>query len=369
MKQLTCQACAANYPFDDPRWRCGCGHVLDLQLESVFQPDRIVSDKLSMWRYRQMLPIVEDDHVVSFDEGLTPLMETWIGDNKIWIKQEHLFPTGSYKDRGASLLVSRAVELGIHRVVEDSSGNAGAAIAAYTALAGIECEIFVPEGTSPAKLAQIECYGAAVREIPGSREDTARAVLEAAETDFYASHSWSPFFFHGTKTYAYEIWEQLGFEAPDVLIVPTGNGTLLIGAFLGFQDLLSRTLISKLPRMIAVQSEQCAPLYRMWADRLEDLPRIEPGKTVAEGIAIAEPIRGRQIVDLVRRTRGAFVTVSEREIEACLVEMGRKGWVMEPTSASAFAGLKKCRIDPRETVVVPITGHGLKSTEKLMRLL
>lgn len=322
-----------------------------------------------MWRYREALPIQNDSHIVSFDEGFTPLLETRIGGIRIWIKQEQLFPTGSYKDRGASVLISRAVELGIRKVVEDSSGNAGAAIAAYAALAGIECEIFVPEATAPAKLAQIELYGAALHKVTGSREDTARAVLVAAETEFYASHSWSPFFFYGTKTYAYEIWEQLGFNTPDVLIIPTGNGTLLIGAYLGFQDLLSQNLISALPRIIAVQSENCAPLHEMWADRLEQLPPRQPEKTIAEGIAIAEPIRGRQIVDAVRKTEGAFVTVSEREILTALVEMGRNGWFMEPTSAAAFAGLEKCSIDERETVVVPITGHGLKSTDKLLSLL
>jgi len=152
-----------------------------------------------MWRYREAIPVSEDKSIVTFDEGFTPLIPLDFGTRTVWIKQDHLFPTGSYKDRGASVLVSKIKELGVPRVVEDSSGNAGCAIAAYCAKAKVRCRIFVPQDTSPGKLAQIQSYGAELNKIPGSREDTARAAFRAAEKDYYASHSWNPFFFQGTK--------------------------------------------------------------------------------------------------------------------------------------------------------------------------
>ena len=368
MNQLICKTCGAAYPFDDARWKCDCGAPLDIRFEAVFDRRAIRNRKPTLWRYREALPIARDGHIVSFDEGFTPLVQARIGGKPLWIKQDHLFPTGSYKDRGATLLISRARELGVERIVEDSSGNAGCAIAAYAARAGIACDIYVPESTSPAKLAQIRMYGATLHRIPGSREDTAHAALEAAERCFYASHTWSPFFFQGTKTCAFEIWEQLGFRAPDTLVIPTGNGTLLIGAYLGFRDLLHRDLIPVLPKIVAIQSANCAPLYRMWKDGLEELPATESGETIAEGIAIAEPARGGQIVDIVRRTGGEILAVTDREIETALLDVCRAGWYIEPTSAAAIAGFRRYAAVAGETVVVPLTGHGLKSTEKLFKL-
>jgi threonine synthase len=275
-----------------------------------------------------------------------------------------LFPTGSYKDRGATVLVSKAKELGVTRVVEDSSGNAGCAIAAYCAKAGMECHIYVPENTSPGKLTQIRAYGARLHRIPGTREDTARATLAAAEGTFYASHVWNPFFFQGTKTFAYEVWEQLDDKAPDAVILPTGNGTLLIGAYLGFRDLLRQNLIPALPRFIAVQAENCAPL-------LPAFERLHPGTaapvptvvnaTMAEGIAIAEPRRLQQMIGILNETGGEVVTVTEQEIEEAWVELGRRGFYVEPTSAVVLAAFKKRPSLPGEVVLAPLTGHGLKA--------
>ena len=154
----------------------------------------------TLWRYREAIPIEDDAHIVTLDEGFTPLTPVTIAGKSLLVKQDHLFPSGSYKDRGATVLISQAKALGVQHMVEDSSGNAGAAVAAYAARAGIACDIYVPDSTSAAKLAQIQSYGANLHKIPGSREDTAHAVQDAAQKHFYASHVWSPFFFHGTKT-------------------------------------------------------------------------------------------------------------------------------------------------------------------------
>lgn len=352
------------YPADDLRWRSESDALLDLDFCPNLDPDEFSTRARTMWRYREAIPIDSDEHIVSFDEGYTPLTPHSLAGSQILLKQDHLFPSGSYKDRGASVLISQAKALGVESVVEDSSGNAGAAIAAYCAQAGIQCDIYVPESTSPAKLEQIRAYGAELHLVPGSREDTADAALHAAEGRFYASHVWNPYFFHGTKTFAYEVWEQLGGTSPDEVIIPTGNGTLLIGASIGFSELKDAGLIEKLPRLIGVQAENCSPLYRMWRDNLDALPDTPTSPTQAEGIAIAAPARAKQIVDLIRSSDGEVITVTESEIQTAYRQMVRKGWFIEPTSASAIAAACKRPVPDPGTVVIPLTGHGLKSAGK-----
>lgn len=339
-----------SYETSDPRWRSDTGALLDLEFDAHFE----TIERPGMWKYGSAIPIEDDAHIVSFDEGDTPLTPFRIKDTNVLLKQDHLLPSGSYKDRGASVLISRAVEIGVDRVVEDSSGNAGAAIAAYCARARIGCDIFVPASTSPAKLAQIEAYGATLHRIPGTREDTAHAALNAAEGNFYASHVWNPWFFHGTKTFSYEIFDQLGGSPPDRVIIPTGNGTLLIGAWIGFNDLLAAGRIDRVPQLFAIQAEQCAPLAA--TDRGTAFER---GVTQADGIAIAEPARLDQMLRIVGDTGGRILTVTEAEIEVAHRQAASQGWFIEPTSAAALAAVPK--LDQGGTTVVPLTGHGLKS--------
>lgn len=363
MDTLFCRNCSTPYALDAIRWQCDCGGLLDINFNATFNRTDLSSRAHSLWRYREALPIAPEAHLVTLDEGFTPLTQVEYNHQTLYLKQEHLFPTGSYKDRGATVLISQAKHLGIKRVVEDSSGNAGASIAAYCARANIACDIYVPESTSPAKLAQIQLYGATLHRIPGSREDTAKAVQEAAQEHFYASHVWNPFFFQGTKTFAYEIWEQLGFQEPDALLIPTGNGTLLIGAYLGFQDLFQKQLIRKLPKLIAVQSAHCAPLKSQWDTSF--VP--QKGDTLAEGIAIAQPERATQILDAIRQTSGTIITVTDQETLTALKKMARMGFYIEPTSATALAASLHYQQEDYERVVVPLTGHGLKATEKLLK--
>jgi threonine synthase len=366
MSELVCTECKAVYSTDDTRRQCECGGLLDLQFKPAFPMGKIKQRKPSMWRYREAIPIKNDSHIVSFDEGFTPLLNVMVGGKNILIKQEQLFPTGSYKDRGASVLVSHVKSLGIGKVVEDSSGNAGSAIAAYCASAGITCDIFVPAHTSPGKLNQITLYGANLKKIPGTREDTAAAVLKAAEADFYASHSWNPFFFHGTKTFAFEVCEQLQWKPPDTVILPVGNGTLLLGAYIGFNELREAGVIKTVPRIIAVQAANCAPLYRAFKENLPEIRAIKSEKTKAEGIAIAAPVRGKQILEAVRNTGGDYIAVTETEIILALKDMGGKGFYIEPTSAAAIAGITKylqqSGNSENELIVSAFTGHGLKAS-------
>ncbi len=371
MSKFVCTECQASYPLEELRWRCDCGGVLDIDFPPVFDLTRINQRKPNMWRYREAIPLKGNAFITSFDEGFTPLTEVMIDGKAIFIKQYQLFPTGSYKDRGASVLISKVKELGIKEVVEDSSGNAGSAIAAYCAQAGIGCHIYAPGNTSAGKLAQIRYYGAELHKIPGTREDTARAALLAAEKIYYASHAWNPFFFQGTKTFAFEISEQLGWKSPDTVILPVGNGTLLLGAGIGFRELLQAGIIDRLPRIIGVQAENCAPLYHAYRENRAEVPPVDPEETLAEGIAIARPVRGRQIIDAVRQTSGEFMVVSEDEIRKALVEICSKGYYIEPTSAAAIAGIKKYLpgSSQGEVIVSAFTGHGLKATEKMLKLM
>ena len=367
--ELYCQVTGKSYPADDRRWKSESGAPLDLRFRSSLDRQRLTTRPPTMWRFREALPIENDENIVSFQEGYTPLLPFQVEGRPIFLKQEHLFPTGSFKDRGASVLISRAKELGVERVVEDSSGNAGAAIAAYAAQAGIACDIYVPDNTSPAKLAQIELYGARLHKIPGSRENTAEAARDAAKDHFYASHVWNPYFFQGTKTFSFEIWEQLGGQAPDTIILPAGHGTLLIGAHLGFKDLLSQGLIDRLPRLVAVQAENCAPLYKMWRDKLTAIPKLSSIGTMAEGIAIAEPTRAKQMLEILKETEGEVLVVSEPAIKKALLLACNQGLYIEPTSATVIAAYLLYPFKEGESVVAPLTGHGLKSTEKMLTLI
>jgi threonine synthase len=181
VEKLVCTKCNEEFPLNEKIWKCECGGLLDIDFKSTFPVDKIKGRKPTMWRYREAIPILDDKNIISFDEGFTPLIDVAFHDKSVLVKQDHLFPTGSYKDRGASVLVSKVGELAIKKVVEDSSGNAGCAIAAYCAKAQIDCEIFVPEDTAAGKLAQIQFYKAKLNKISGSREDTAHAVLKAAD--------------------------------------------------------------------------------------------------------------------------------------------------------------------------------------------
>lgn len=366
MEKFLCPNCKHLYRVDQAIWRCQCGSFLDLQWEPKFPVKKILSRNPTLWRYREAIPISQDEHILSMGEGFTPLEAIEFNGHPVLLKIDYLFPTGSYKDRGATVLISKAKELGIKKVVEDSSGNAGSAIAAYCAKAGITCEIYAPQGASLGKLVQIQAYGAILKKVEGSRERTAEAAMEVASKIYYASHCWNPFFLHGTKTFAFEIWEQMDWRAPETLVLPVGHGTLLLGAYIGFKELKEAGMVKRIPRIVGVQSASCAPLYHAFKRGKKEPIPIEKRETMAEGIAIAKPLRGRQILEAIQETGGEMVTVTENEIEVALREMGRKGHFIEPTSAATIAGLKKyLKNIKKEIVVSTLTGMGLKAAGKI----
>lgn len=384
MTELYCRECGKTFSRESGVWRCSCGGFLSLRSEARFLKDRIMARPATIWRYAEALPVAPEE-AVTLGEPVTPLVPVSRPElgapvaskasrtaSRLYLKLEYLFPTGSFKDRGAAVMVTHMKAIGIPEAVEDSSGNAGAAVAAYCARAGIKCRIYVPAGTSSGKLAQIHAYGAAVVEVPGSREETARATLAAAKTTYYASHSLNPFFFEGTKTFAFEVWEQLGWAAPDALIMPAGNGTLLLGAYIGFKELLAARQIEKLPRIIAVQAAACPPIERAFRRGLDHVPAVDKGETLGEGISVARPVRGPEILAAIRETGGAAITVPENEIKDALHSLCRSGYFVEPTSAVAWAGYLEAResgLLPDGVTVLPLTGSGLKAGEKMLKRL
>jgi len=370
MEKFCCPNCNLSYPIHSKRWRCDCGSFLDLEFEPKFPIRKILRRNPTLWRYREAIPILDDESIVSIGEGFTPLEEVKLYDHRVLLKIDYLFPTGSYKDRGATVLISKARELGIKKVVEDSSGNAGSAISAYCAKAGIRCEIYVPGSTSSGKMVQIQAYGAHLEKVEGSREKTAEEAMEAGSKIYYASHCWNPYFLHGTKTFAFEIWEQMDWKTPDALVLPVGHGTLLLGAYIGFKELKEAGRIKRIPKLIGVQSANCAPLSQAFKRGCTETPRIEKEETIAEGIAIANPVRGRQILKVIAETGGEILAVTEKEIRTALKEMGRKGHFIEPTSAATIAGLKRyLKYIKKEIVISTLTGTGLKTVEKISHLI
>ena len=370
MAGLLCGQCEKKYSLDEVVWRCECGSILDIEFEAHFPLKEIMGRPPTMWRYRESIPLERDGNIISMGEGFTPMVEEDIHGRPVYLKLEYLFPTGSFKDRGASVLVSKMTELGVKEAIEDSSGNAGCAIAAYCARGKIDCHIYVPERAPVEKLTQIGTYGSSIERIPGDRETVAAAALKAAEKGYYASHSWNPFFLQGTKTFAFEVCEQFSWRAPDALILPVGNGTLLLGAFMGFKDLLAGGIIDRIPRLIGVQAAACRPLFQMFKGDLSDIPAITQGGTIAEGIAVSKPIRGGQIIEAIRESKGDIISVSESHILESLRMMGRIGYYIEPTSAVAIAGAKEYikGASRGEPIVIPLTGTGLKATRKMMDL-
>ncbi|WP_338726840.1 threonine synthase [Haladaptatus sp. DJG-WS-42] len=343
---------------DEP-WRCVCGHALDFADRPL--PDRPAPDPTALdtrpglWTFQEFLPM---EPRVTLGEGWTPLVDA--SDWDAQFKLEYVFPTGSFKDRGATTTLSWAKQLGVETVIEDSSGNAGAAIATYAARAGIDAEIYVPADVKPAKRRAIKRAGATVVPIEGGRGAVTDACIEAVERGegWYASHAWNPAFFAGTQTVAFELAAQRDWDVPDAVVLPLGHGTLFLGAYRGFKALLDAGWTDEMPRLLGAQAAGFAPI----AEELHGPSDAE--NDVADGIQIRDPARKAQLLAAIEATGGDAIAVEAPETEVELDRLHRAGFYVEPTCASATAGLAAYRergaIDDSDDVVVPLTGSGLK---------
>ena len=353
------------YPLDSPIWRSTTGGPLMITELPGIRRQEIDRDTRSLWRYQAALPM-PIENPVSMGEGCTPLHRGDFGGEPCSFKLEWFSPTGSFKDRGASVLVSWLRQQGIDSILEDSSGNGGAAIAGYGAAAGMTVKVFVPASTSPAKVAQARAYGADIELVPGPREATEVAAMDLASEIFYASHNWHPFFLQGTKTLGYEIWEDLGFKAPDNIIIPVAAGSNLLGCYIAFKELIASGEAKRLPRLFASQPAHCAPVHASFNAGATDFVDMEFRPTIAEGTAIKRPIRLTEMLNALRESGGGTVAVEEDEIAEASLNLATSGLYVEPTSAHAAAAFVQLRADDRidagdETVVI-LTGTGLKAT-------
>jgi threonine synthase len=318
--------------------------------------DRVEASSWSgrgLWRYRADLAIRGDP--VTLGEGATPLV-TYQGFR---LKLEGISPTGSFKDRGAATAITAAKAAGATLVVEDSSGNAGTAIAAYARAAGLKARIFAPDDIVGAKARAIEVLGADLIKISGPRSAVTQAAITAAKDAYDAGHARDDSFLEGTKTIAYELFEELGDQLRDV-VTPVGQGTVLIGLAMGFADLVASGRMERAPHLYGVQSEACAPLVRGAAIG-RPAPVVRQA-SIADGIRIPEPTRAERSYNAVRYSGGRWIAVSEDAIERAWREAAQVGLLMEPTSAAAVAGGRALNL-PTGAVLI-ITGSGLKAIDR-----
>lgn len=373
--KLICSECRKEYGKDERIYKCGCGGVLEIEGKDVsFPKDKIKQRKTSIWRYREAIPIESNKDIVTLGEGFTPLVPVRIGSLEVMAKLDFLFPTGSFKDRGSSVMMSHVKGIGVREVIEDSSGNAGASVSAYSAKAGISCEIFCPSHASEGKLAQIRLYGANLNKVEGTREDTKKAVLEKAKDTYYASHNWNPYFLEGTKTIAFEIAEQLGWSSPENVICPCGNGGIYLGLYIGFKELIEHGIVNSMPKLFGVQSFACPPLYEAYKHSKDTPdPFTQKEKTIAEGVCLAKPIRGKAILKAVKETKGAMGIVNDEETIEGLRMLASQGLFVEPTSAIVAKALEKFVkngiVKEGEKTIVVLSGSGLKAAGELSKII
>ena len=365
--QLSCIDCNETYTPSFELLKCSkCNGILDVRyLDSYIDDIRVNPSVNSL--IDLMNPVTEKQFIVSLGEGNTPCVEIQLVnsefDQRLIAKLEYMNPTGSFKDRGAASMISAAKVYGIDEVVEDSSGNAGASVAAYAAAAGIRSNIFVPYTASKSKLGQISAYGAVVHKVDGSRSDVTKKLIEYKDelNLNYASHAVSPFFIEGNKKFAYEVAIQFKGDLPDHIIFPVGNGGLFLGAWKGFKELLFLGLIKNMPKLHCVQSEVVNPIVSVYNG---DENSFGIDTTLASGISVQSPPRLNQIVDVLNETKGRAISIAEQQIVDSREFLAGKGLYCEYTSAVTFAGyinlVKMGEIIPGQTVLLPLTGTGLK---------
>jgi len=359
--RLYCIDCNSTANLTD--WRCTqCGGVLEIDGIPHFDADKINTNDWSLWRYSAMLPV---EKRFTLGAGMTPLVDVRRGETKFKAKLDFLNPTGSYKDRGTATMLNHLLAQGVTDVVEDSSGNAGSSVAAYAAAAGLKARIYVPAAAPDGKKRQIK-MSAEIVEVGGTRQDVTDACIKEVEEGraVYATHAWNPFFIAGQMTAAWEIWEQMGRAIPDAVVCPVGQGLYLLGYARGFAALKDAGLIQRVPRIYGVQAAACDPVVRGWEAGADEPPTVEQGQTVADGIVIRAPVRGREVLKAIRDSEGSALRVAEAKILPARDGLAKRGLFVEPTSATTFAALPQVieHIGSRDaTIVLALTGHGLKA--------
>ncbi len=359
---------------------CGCGGPLlvryDLDaIRRLWRRRYVASGPSSMWRYAPVLP-PSDHSIISLGEGWTPLLHSRrigprLGAEALWIKDEGLNPTGSFKARGLSCAISMCVELGIRKVAIPSAGNAASALAAYAAAAGIEAHIYMPQDVPQANYLECKAYGACVTLVDGLISDCARIASERAEAEgwFDISTLREPYRIEGKKTMGYEVAEQLDWELPDAIFYPTGGGVGLIGMWKAFEEMEKLGWIgSRRPKMIAVQAAGCQPVVRAFRENERRSTFCENAHTIAAGLRVPKPLGDFLILDAVRASGGTAVAVTDDEIlDAGVALASEEGIYAAPEGAACIAALEQLLgsgfLKSTDRIVIYNTGSGLKYPE------
>ena len=395
ISHLRCSICNAVYEPNEVRYVCpkhGDNGLLDVvydyeKINSRSSPtDVSASHDFSIWRYWELLPIENRSVIPSLRVGWTPLynagrLGTRLGLSNLWLKDDGLNPTGSFKDRASSVVVAKAKELGVDVITAASSGNAGAALAGMAASAHVPAIVFAPHSAPQAKVAQLLIYGARVLLVKGTYDQAFELSLAASkEFGWYSRNTgYNPFTAEGKKTASLEICEQLSsnqsskktWNAPDRIFVAVGDGNIISGIWKGLRDLYALGWIEKIPKLMGVQAEGAAACYNAWKAATDTITPVD-AHTISDSISVGLPRDGTRAVRAVRETQGAYVTVSDDEVLAAMRELAREeGVFAEPAGATGYAGLVRAvrdgLVSRDEQVVAVVTGNGLKDISSAMK--
>ena len=344
-----------------------CGGSLDILLDyeeiRKFILEDFSREPIWHWKYWMFYPIVDLNKKVTFKEGGTALIKSKFFSNQLgdlWLKYEGTNPTGSFKDRGSTVEITKAVELGVKSVCCASTGNMGASVASYSTKAGMGCKIFLPTNVTVQKIKQISIHGAEVVKVNGTYADAVKKCSEYSQkTKTYLVGDYA-YRGEGEKSIGFEITDQLNWHVPDFIVCPMGNGTMIYSVWDAFNDLKQVGLIDKLPKMVGIQSAGCSPIVTAWKNDLDIVPVKKP-KTVASAIECGDPLDGIKALEALHKSKGFAETVTDKEILEMKKELGRKeGIFAETAGAVSLAGAIKLKNRLHGTIVCVVTGNGLK---------
>jgi len=384
LTHLECPECERIFPADVVQNLCPCGAPLFARYDLERAATELTQEKLakrppSLWRYHELLPVIQAENIVSLGEGFTPLIRAerlgrdW-GLSHLYIKDESQNITGSFKARGLAVAVAKAYELGVREIAIPSAGNAGGALAAYAARMGVTAHIFMPQDTPQANIHECQMAGADVHLVEGFITDAGGvATREAREKGWFnISTMWEPYRLEGKKTMGYEIAEQFGWELPEVIVYPTGGGTGLIGMWKAFTEMSQLGWIGwARPRMIAVQAAGCAPIVEAFYEGKVESKIWRDPETIASGLKVPKALADFAILRAIRKSGGLAVAVSDEEILTAQREMAQKEGVWAcPEGAATLAALVKLKerdlVGAEERIILFNTGSGLKYTHLLI---
>jgi threonine synthase len=381
--KLQCFDCQREPTAREAGFQCTtCGGLLEVKFDLAGKRKPSWDHRhLSVWKYRELLPIKREESIITLAEGGTGLhrcvrLGRKLGLKKLYVKNEGENPTGSFKDRGMTVAISKAKELGKKKVLCASTGNTAASLAAYSARAGMKCIVLVPKGkVAGGKMLQVAMHGAKIIQVKGDFDQALQAALELAERkrELYLMNSINPYRLEGQKTLAFEISDQLDSKTPDTVILPVGNGGNISAAWKGFTEFQQLSIARTRPRMIGIQAEKAAPIAKAVKRRENKIHPVHNPQTIATAIRIGSPVNWPKVLKAIKESNGTAETVTDPEILEAQRELATlEGIFVEPASAASLAGLKKLRgsgkVDPSETVVCVTTGHGLKDPSVLERL-